>query len=71
LDATIVIRERLTLMANAGATLRELVAQLDRQKPLPGSEYETLWLYCWALVRRRPSPLLSDSEPRYGEIGPG
>jgi hypothetical protein len=72
MHGTIAIRDRLTLMADAGATLRELVAQLDRQRNLDRGEYDSLWLYCWALVssasRRRPK---ADDPLGYGDVGPG
>jgi hypothetical protein len=72
MDATMVIRERLTLMADAGATLRELVSTLDRHRDLARTEYDNLWLYCWALVRRHPNhAAASDDGTGYGEIGPG
>jgi phage terminase small subunit len=71
MHGTIAIRDRLTLMADAGATLRELVAQLDRQRNLDRSDYDSLWLYCWALVssgrRRRKDGDVLD----YDDVGPG
>jgi hypothetical protein len=77
MDGPIAIKERLTLMASTGATLRELVAALDRYRNLARNDYDSLWLHCWVLDRRQPSPLARPSEATeydevgYGEIGPG
>jgi hypothetical protein len=74
---TTAIRERLTLMAKTGATLRELVGTLDRYRGLSGNDYDSLWLHCWVLARRQPGPVQGPGdtteydEIAYGEIGPG
>jgi hypothetical protein len=77
MDGPTAIRERLTLMAKTGATLRELVATLDRHRDLARNDYDSLWLHCWVLARRQPGPLagpgtaIEYDETGYGEIGPG
>jgi hypothetical protein len=74
---TTAIRERLTLMAKTGATLRDLVGTLDRYRGLSGNDYDTLWLHCWVLARRQPRPVQAPGvagdhdEIAYGDIGPG
>jgi hypothetical protein len=72
MNGTIAIQERLTLMADAGATLRELVATLDRHRDVARNEYDNLWLYCWVLVKQRSSRLPPmNGGVGYGEVGPG
>jgi len=45
-------------LARADAPLKELEAALQRQRPrMSRDQYDELWLYSWALVRRQPRSL--------------
>jgi hypothetical protein len=48
------LRERFAAMSDAGASLRELILELDTYKErLSPRRYDELWLFCWALAKRR------------------
>lgn len=49
------LRKRLEKLADDGESFPRLLAELDRNRDgLPVVEYDALWLFCWALVRRQP-----------------
>jgi hypothetical protein len=51
--------EKLELEANRGATLRDLVAEIDKASQLLTEvQRGEAWLYAWALVKRHESRLL-------------
>jgi hypothetical protein len=51
------LRDRLEKLSDGGASFRQLLADLERDRhQVPPSEYDALWLFCWALARRRPGP---------------
>lgn len=65
------IRDQLRLRVAAGATRSELMSYLDEERRsldqartdrrddrLTEAEYEDLWLYVWALLKRQRSRLL-------------
>ena len=46
-------QDLLDLMAYAGATLKELVTEIDRSRPRTETARDEAWLYAWALIKRR------------------
>jgi hypothetical protein len=56
----IALYTELERLADADAPLEELELALQGQRPRLGrNEYDELWLYSWALVRRQPPALMS------------
>jgi hypothetical protein len=48
------LRERLAEMSDAGVSFPELIVELDTFKErLSRRHYDELWLFCWALAKRR------------------
>lgn len=65
------LRNRLENLSDGGASFPQLLAELDRDRyQLRASEYDELWLFCWALARRRPGPYGSPlwNEERWDEL---
>jgi hypothetical protein len=63
------LQERLQLMAESGATLSQLDAEIDHSsEPMSDTEREENWLYSWALVKRYERGLLSAGrKEEYGD----
>ena len=75
------IRNQLRLRANAGATRVELMSYLNEERQrldeartdrrddrLSEVEYEDLWLYVWALLKRQRSRLRTGENGDWGTL---
>jgi hypothetical protein len=62
------LREHLAEMSDRGVPFAELVDELDFHKEgMPQRQYDELWLFCWALAKRKASLRLPSSN---GEAWP-
>ena len=59
------LRERIAEKSDGGAPFHELVRELDAYKDrLSRRQYDELWLFCWALAKRRTDLPVSGSNGR-------
>jgi hypothetical protein len=55
------LRERIAEKSDGGAPFHELVRELDVYKDrLSQRQYDELWLFCWAVAKRRTAVPVSN-----------